>query len=47
MVVRAVDKLILDVEIINGTHAGERVFIPRILLSPSEDLSLPFKFKRK
>jgi hypothetical protein len=37
----------LDVEIVNGTHAGNRVFIPRILLSPSEDLSLPFKFKRK
>jgi hypothetical protein len=47
MVVRAVNKHILDVEIVNGTHAGDRVFIPRILLSPSEDLSLPFKFKRK
>jgi hypothetical protein len=46
-IVRAVDKLILDAEIINGTHAGDRVFIPRIPLSPSEDLSLPFKFKRK
>jgi hypothetical protein len=47
LVVRAVDKHILDVEIINGTHAGDRVFIPRIPLSLSEDLSLPFKFKRK
>jgi ATP-dependent DNA helicase PIF1 len=45
--VRAVDKHILDAEIVNGTHAGDRVFIPRILLYLSEDLSLPFKFKRK
>jgi hypothetical protein len=43
----AVDKHILDAEIVNGTHDGDRVFIPRILLSPSEDPSLPFKFKRK
>jgi hypothetical protein len=47
LVVRAVDKHILDAEIVNGTHAGDRVFIPRILLSRSEDLSLPFRFKRK
>jgi ATP-dependent DNA helicase PIF1 len=47
LVVKAVNKHILDVEIVNGTHAGDRVFIPRILLSPSEDLSPPFKFKMK
>jgi ATP-dependent DNA helicase PIF1 len=47
LVVKAVDKHILDAEIVNGTHAGDRVFIPRILLSPSEDKPLPFKFKRK
>jgi ATP-dependent DNA helicase PIF1 len=47
LAVRAVDKHILDAEIVNGTHAGDRVFIPRILLSPFEDMSLPFKFKRK
>jgi hypothetical protein len=47
LVVRAVDKHILDAEIVNGTHAGDRAFIPRILLSPSEDLSIPFKSKRK
>jgi ATP-dependent DNA helicase PIF1 len=38
LVVRAVDKHILDAEIVNGTHAGDRVFIPRILLSTSKDL---------
>jgi ATP-dependent DNA helicase PIF1 len=47
LVVRAVDKHIIDAKIVNGTHAGDRVFIPRILMSPSEDISLPFKFKRK
>jgi ATP-dependent DNA helicase PIF1 len=47
LVVRAVNKHILDAEIVNGTHAGNRVFISRIPLSPSKDLSLPFKFKRK
>jgi hypothetical protein len=47
LVVRAVDKHILDAEIVNGTHARDRVFIPRIMLSPSKDLSLPFMFKRK
>jgi ATP-dependent DNA helicase PIF1 len=47
LVVRAVDKHIIDVEFVNGTHGGDRVFIPRILMSLSEDLSLPFNFKRK
>jgi hypothetical protein len=42
-----VDKHIIDAEIVNGTHAGDRVFIPRIVMSLSKDLSLPFKFKRK
>jgi ATP-dependent DNA helicase PIF1 len=47
LVVRAVNKQIIDAEIVDGTHAGDRVFIPRILMSSSEDLSLAFKFKRK
>jgi ATP-dependent DNA helicase PIF1 len=47
LVVRAVDKHIIDADIVNVTHAEDRVFIPRILMSPSEDLSLPFKFKWK
>jgi ATP-dependent DNA helicase PIF1 len=47
LVVKAVDKHILDAENVNGTHARDMVFIPRILLSPSEDMSLPFKLKRK
>jgi ATP-dependent DNA helicase PIF1 len=47
LVVRVVNKHINYAEIVNGTHAGDRVFIPRILISLSKDLSLPFKFKRK
>jgi ATP-dependent DNA helicase PIF1 len=47
LVIRAVDKHVLDVKIVNGTHARDRVFIPRIPLSLSEDLSLPFKFRRR
>jgi hypothetical protein len=42
-----VDKHIIDAEIVSGTHAGDMVFIPRILMSPSKDLSLLFKFKKK
>ena len=37
----------IDCKIVNGQHAGNQVFVPRIPLSPSEDISLPFKFKRK
>jgi ATP-dependent DNA helicase PIF1 len=47
LVVGAVDKYILYAEIVNGAYAGDKVFIPRIMLSLYEDLSLPFKFKRK
>jgi ATP-dependent DNA helicase PIF1 len=47
LVVRVVDKHIIDAEIVNGTHVGDGVFIPRTLMSPFEHISLPFKFKRK
>ena len=47
LVVRAFEDNAIDCEIVNGQHARNRVFIPRIPLSPSEDITLPFKFKRK
>jgi hypothetical protein len=47
LVVRAVKQHLIYAEIVNGTHARDSAFVPRILMSPSEDLSLPFKFKRK
>jgi hypothetical protein len=37
---------LVDAEIVNGQHAGKRVFLPSILLSPSEVVTLPFKLKR-
>lgn len=47
LVVRGFDKNAIDAEIVDGQFAGNRVFLPRIPLSPSEDITLPFKFKRK
>ncbi|BAF14156.1 Os04g0206200, partial [Oryza sativa Japonica Group] len=47
LMIRAFQNYSISAEIVSGAHAGKRVFIPRIPLYPSEDLSLPFKFKRK
>jgi ATP-dependent DNA helicase PIF1 len=47
LVVRGFQNNSIDADIVNGQHVGKRVFIPRIPISPSEDLTLPFKFKRK
>uniref|UniRef100_A0A453R085 ATP-dependent DNA helicase n=1 Tax=Aegilops tauschii subsp. strangulata TaxID=200361 RepID=A0A453R085_AEGTS len=47
LMIRAFQDNAIDAEIVGGQHAGKRVFIPRIPMSPSEDTSLPFKIKRK
>ena len=47
LMVRTFQDNAIDAEIVIGQHVGKKVFIPRIPLSPSEDLSLLFKFKRK
>ena len=47
LMVRGFEDNAIDAEIVNGQHSRERVFIPRIPLSPSEDITLPFRFKRK
>ena len=47
LVVKAFGDNAIDCKNINGQHAGMHVFIPRILLSPSEDISLSFKLKRR
>ena len=47
LMVRSFQDNAIDAEIVGGQHAGSRVFIPRIPVSPSDDISLPFKFKRK
>jgi ATP-dependent DNA helicase PIF1 len=46
-VVRGFQNNSIDAEIVNGQHARKRAFIPTIPMSPSEDLTLLFKFKRK
>ena len=45
LVVKGFDNNAIDCEIVNGQYAGNRIFIPRIPMSPSEDITLPFKFK--
>jgi hypothetical protein len=47
LMIRAFQDNAIDAEIVGGQHVGKRVFIPRIPLSPSEDISLSFKLKRK
>uniref|UniRef100_K3XRA4 ATP-dependent DNA helicase n=1 Tax=Setaria italica TaxID=4555 RepID=K3XRA4_SETIT len=47
LVVRGFEDNAIDAEIVNGQHAGNRVFLLRIPVSPSEDITLSFKFKRK
>nr|XP_034570998.1 uncharacterized protein LOC117835787 [Setaria viridis] len=37
LMVRGFEENAIDAEIVNGQHAGNRVFLPRIPLSPSED----------
>ena len=38
---------VIDAEIAVGQHAGKRVFLPKIPLTPSDDDMFPFKLKRK
>jgi ATP-dependent DNA helicase PIF1 len=47
LMVRAFQDKAIDAEIIGDQHQGKRVFITRIPMSPSNDISLPFKLKRK
>jgi hypothetical protein len=46
-VVRGFQSNAIDAEIVVGQHAGERVFLPRIPLCPSDNDMFPFRFKRK
>uniref|UniRef100_A0A453JS39 DNA helicase Pif1-like 2B domain-containing protein n=1 Tax=Aegilops tauschii subsp. strangulata TaxID=200361 RepID=A0A453JS39_AEGTS len=47
LMIRAFQNNAIDAKIVGGQHARKRVFIPRISMAPSEDISLPFKLKRK
>jgi len=39
-------KFVLEGNVISGSNIGEKVFIPRLSLSPS-DVKIPFKFQRR
>ena len=45
-ILRQAGSRVLELELLTGSHAGERVFIPRIFNTPSED-QLAFKFIRR
>ena len=45
-VVRAIQRYVLEIEIVTGRWAGDIVFLPRIPMSPSEATGLPFKLRR-
>ena len=45
LICTSLSRFVLGATIITGTHAGNRVFIPRIPCCPS-DLDMPFKFRR-
>jgi len=47
LIFRALQNNAIDAEIVGVQDARKRVFIPRPPLSPSDDISLLFKFKRK
>ena len=46
LIVRGVTDRLIQADIINGSHAGERVFLPRIKLIADDD-TLPFHFVRR
>ncbi|GJY53010.1 ATP-dependent DNA helicase PIF1-like protein [Tanacetum coccineum] len=47
LICRKFEPNLIDAEIAIGQHAGKRVFLPRIPISPSEFDMFPFKLKRK
>lgn len=47
LICRKLAKHFIDAEISTGNHKGKRVFIPRIILFPSESINLPFKLRQK
>jgi ATP-dependent DNA helicase PIF1 len=46
LIIRDFHRNTIDVEIVLGKHAGKRVFLPHILLCPSDDEIFPFMFER-
>lgn len=46
LIIRGMQRRVLDVVIVGGAHAGKRCFLPRIAMSPSQNL-LPFTLTRR
>lgn len=47
LVCKGFQRNVIDAEIAVGEHAGQRVFLPRIPLCPSDNDMFPFRMKRK
>jgi len=46
LIITRMGKFVLEGKVIFGSNIGEKVFIPRLSLIPS-DLRIPFKFQRR
>jgi len=46
LIITKMGKFVLEAEVISGSNIGEKVFIPSLLLTPSDN-RIPFKFKRR
>ena len=46
LIITRMDKFVLEGKVISGSNIGEKVFIPRLSLIPS-DVKIPFKFQRR
>jgi len=46
LIITRMGKFVLEGKVISGSNIGEKVFIPRLSLSPS-DVKIPFKFQRR
>jgi len=46
LIIIKMGKFVLEGEVISGSNIGEKVFIPRLSLTPSDN-RIPFNFKRR
>jgi len=46
LIITKIEKFVLEGNVISGSNIGEKVFIPKLSLSPS-DVKIPFKFQRR
>jgi len=46
LIITKMRKFVLEAKVISESNIGEKVFIPRLSLSPS-DVKIPFKFQRR